>query len=137
MEFAVPYGKLLIGYSAILSVTLTLYVAGSSRKREDHLFRPPGLRGFRMGEDDVGTLDGDLLCQACLCWLFAYSSLVRDDRRRSLCPARAPAEHDRYDDQESRHIKVDIHLIPSRRCPNVSMPKTVGQIIRKVAGEKP
>jgi hypothetical protein len=32
MEFAVPYGKLLIGYSAILSVTLTLTDAIALRR---------------------------------------------------------------------------------------------------------
>lgn len=33
-------------------------------------------------------------------------------------------------------VKVDVHTIPSGHCPNASMPKTVGQVILKVAGEK-
>lgn len=32
-------------------------------------------------------------------------------------------------------IKVDVHELPSGHCPNVSRPKTVGQVIRKIAGE--
>ena len=30
-------------------------------------------------------------------------------------------------------VKVDVHTIASDHCPNVSMPKTVGQVILKVA----
>jgi hypothetical protein len=32
-------------------------------------------------------------------------------------------------------VGVDIHEISSGHCPNVSVPRSVGQIIRKVAGE--
>lgn len=32
-------------------------------------------------------------------------------------------------------INVDVLEIPTGHCPNASVPKTVGQVIRKVAGE--
>jgi hypothetical protein len=33
-------------------------------------------------------------------------------------------------------VNVDVHTIPSGHCPNASMPKTVGQVILKVAVQK-
>jgi hypothetical protein len=36
---------------------------------------------------------------------------------------------------EEARIHVDVHEIASGHCPNVSVPRTVGQIIRKVAGD--
>ena len=54
--------------------------------------KPPSLRGSRMGEEDFEILNADIFCQDYLCRLFAHSRLVHDDRRRSLCPARAPVE---------------------------------------------
>ena len=33
-------------------------------------------------------------------------------------------------------VEVDVHTIQSGHCPNVSMPKTVGQIIAKIAGRR-
>jgi hypothetical protein len=33
-------------------------------------------------------------------------------------------------------IDVEVHELATGHCPNISAPKTIGQIVRKVAGEK-
>jgi predicted esterase len=33
-------------------------------------------------------------------------------------------------------VKVDVHTIRAGHCPNASMPKTVGQVILKIAGQQ-